>query len=312
MARRTIPFALLLIALAIWAPAAGATFHLVQIREVYPGSLANPNSEYVELQAWQPDQNHVAGHLVRTYDASGAVTGSSSFPADLANGANQMTMVLATPEAEAELGFSADASLPAGRLDPGGGAVCWEQLDCVAWGSFAGSLPSPAGAPATPTGIPDGQALRRSLAGGCATLLDPLDDRDNSAADFSPVFPAPRPNAVAPTERVCEQAGGEAGGKVAAGGNGPAAARGTPATTLRRMPPRRSHDRTPRFRFGADESNVGFECRLDRARFRSCRSPFTAGPLAPGPHVFKVRARDDSGLADPSPAAYRFLILPRR
>src|SRR4051812_10712784 len=41
--RRTLATALIAIAaLAIGAPAASATFHLMQIREVYPGSAANP------------------------------------------------------------------------------------------------------------------------------------------------------------------------------------------------------------------------------------------------------------------------------
>jgi hypothetical protein len=300
-----------LLGLAIWAPAAGATFHLMQIREVYPGSLANPGSEYVELQMWAEDQNHVAGHLLRTYDAAGTVTGSDAFPADVPRGADQSTMVLATPEAEAEFGFTADAALtPSGRLDPAGGAVCWESIDCVSWGSFAGSLPSPAGSPAAPAGIPDGMALRRTIAPGCATLLESLDDRDNSAADYPPACPAPPPNSVAPAERACQGAGGGVGG--GAGGGPSQATPGAPDTSLRHGPPKRSWDRTPSFRFGADEPGAGFECRLDARPFRACRSPFTAPPLATGPHRFRVRAEDDSGAVDPSPASYRFRVLPRR
>jgi hypothetical protein len=118
--------------LAAGAPAASATFHLMQIREVYPGSIANPGSEYVELQMWAEGQNHVEGHVLRTYDAAGAVTGTDTFPADVAHSANQSTMVLATPEAEAQFSLAADAPLaPSGQLDPSGGAVCWENLDCV-------------------------------------------------------------------------------------------------------------------------------------------------------------------------------------
>ena len=190
--------------LAIWAPAASATFHLMQIREVYPGSVATPGSEYVELQMWAEGQNHVGGHVLRSYDATGTVTGIDTFPADVAHGANQSTMVLATPEAESQFGLISDAPLvPSGELDPSGGAVCWENLDCVSWGGFSGSLPSPAGSPAAPGGIPDGMALRRSIAPGCPTLLEPGDDHDNSAADFSVVFPGPRPNSVPPSEHAC-------------------------------------------------------------------------------------------------------------
>ncbi len=293
--------------LAVGAPAASATFHLMQIREVYPGSVANPGAEYVELQMWAEDQNHVAGHVLRTYNAAGGPTGAFAFPADVAHGADQSTLVLATAAAEAEFGFAGDAPItPPDRLDPAGGAVCWEAIDCVSWGSFSGALPSPAGAPASPAGIPDGMALRRTIALGCATLLEPFDDRDNSAADFSPSFPGPRPNSVAPSEHACAGAGGT-------GSAGPGATgHGAPATALRGKPPKRSRDRTPSFRFRADEADVSFECRLDGRAFRSCRSPFTAKALSPGHHRFQVRARDNSGLEDPSPAAYGFSVLSRR
>jgi hypothetical protein len=283
------------------------------VRELYAGSLASPAAEYVELQMWAPDQNHVGGHVLRTYDAGGTVTGSDSFLADVPRGADQSTLVLATPEAEAAFGFLADASLaPAGRLDPSGGAVCWESIDCVSWGNFSGSLPSPAGTPATASGIPDGMALRRTIAPGCPTLLEPGDDHDNSAADFAPVFPTPRPNSVAPSERPCAAGGGQgaAAGPAAPGdGHNPTTA---PRTRLLGKPPRRSRDRTPTFRFSGDETATLFECRTDRAAFRRCSSPFTTRRLRSGHHIFRVRARDDSGLADPSPARFGFAVLPRR
>jgi len=315
--RKRLPgaLALTLAGLAVLAAPASATFHLMQIREVYPGSAANQGSEYVELQMWAEDQNHVAGHVLRTYDAGGAVTGTDAFPADVARGADQSTMVLATPEAEAELGFAADAPLsPSGRLDPAGGAVCWESIDCVSWGSFSGSLPALTGAPASPAGIPDGMALRRTIAASCPSLLEPGDDHDNSAADFAPVFPGPRPNALPPTERPCSPVSGSGSGTSpgasGAGANGPA---GAPQTSLGRKPARRSRDRTPTFRFAADEPGVRFECRIDGAAFGRCTSPFTTRRLGVGSHRFRVRARDDSGLADPSPASYGFVVLaPRR
>jgi hypothetical protein len=295
---------------ALLAAPASATFHLIQIREVYPGSAARPGSEYVELQMWAEDQNHVAGHVLRTYDASGAVTGSDTFATDVVRGADQSTLILATPEAEAEFGFSGDTALmPAGRLDPAGGAVCWESLDCVAWGSFGGTLPSPAGPPAA--AIPDGMALRRSIAPGCATLLEPLDDHDSAAADFSPSFPGPRPNSAPPAEHPCGSP--PAGTGTGPGGPGSTAPdRDAPSTALRTRPPKRSRDRTPQFTFAAAGPSAGFECRIDGRPFRACHSPFTAKPLAPGPHSFRVRARDRSGQADPTPASYRFTVLPRR
>lgn len=294
--------------LAATAAPAAATFHLMQIREVYPGSAAAPEAEYVELQMWAPGQNLVAGHILHSYDASGGVTGTSTFDHDVSGEANQSTLLLATPQAESQFGVVADASLAPGSLSSGGGAVCWEAVDCVAWGNFSGTLPSPAGTPASAGGIPDGMALRRSISRGCATLLDPLDDNDNSAADFTVVFPLPRPNSTAPTEQPCPP-GGAGGGTEggAGGGNGPEAAE-APSTVLRHKPPRRSRDRTPTFRFSSDDGGARFECKLDAKPYRLCRSPFTAKPLAVGRHRFLVRARS-GGEVDQTPASWRFRVL---
>jgi hypothetical protein len=281
-----------------------ATFHLMQVREVYPGSAASPDAEYVELQMWSPGQNLVGGHVLRSYAADGTPFGTSTFPGNLPNSANQSTMLLATPQAEAEFGVVADAPIsPSGQLSPAGGALCWEAIDCVSWGSFSGSLPSPAGSPAAPGGIPDGMALRRSLARGCATALDPADDSDQSAADFEAVFASPRPNSVPPSEQTCA-------GSIGGGGVGPTSdGDHPPQTTLRRKPPKRSHDRTPTFRFVASEAGAHFECKLDHKRFRSCASPLTTRRLAFGAHRFGVRAIGHGGAKDPTPAAYRFRIL---
>jgi hypothetical protein len=149
-------------------------------------------------------------------------------------------------------------------------------------------------------------ALRRTIAPGCATLLEPTDDRDNSAVDFSPVFPSPRPNSVAPSEHACGGGGGAQGGE---GGEGQAGGNGkAPQTRLTRKPPRKSADPTPTFRFAAGEAGVTFQCRLDGRAFRSCHSPFTVKPLRLGRHVFEVRARDDSGRRDRSPARCVFKV----
>lgn len=295
-----------LMMLALWAPNAMATFHLMQVREVYPGSVANPDSEYVELQMYASGQEFVAGHIVRAYSATGAVTGEDVFSADVAHGANQSTILIATPQAEAQFGVEADGAMSSpGQLDPGGGAVCWEAIDCVSWGTFSGSLFSPAGSPAVPSGIPDGMALRRTIAPGCATLLEAADDRDNSALDFQVVFPGPRPNSVAPTEHPCtSQPGGGAGGE----GQPSGAYAAAPQTRITRAPGHVTADRTPTFRFAASVGGAGFACKTDRGRFHACRSPFTAKRLPVGRHVFRVQARMPGGLADPSPALYRFRI----
>lgn len=282
-------------------PPASADFHLVSIREVFPGTLAQPDAEYVEFQAYTSGQNFVAGHSVTFYDSRGAST-AETFDADVSNGSNQMTFVMATPAAESQFGIVADEGMAA-HLDPAGGAVCWASLDCVSWGSFSGFLPSSAGTPAA--AIPDGIALRRTISPGCPTLLEASDDRDNSAVDFSAVFPNPRSNSVVPSERACGSSQGPAQG---GGGNEP----GPPQTRFKRKPRKVGHDRTPTFRFSSSEASSTFQCKVDRKPFRRCRSPFTLKRLAFGDHVFKVRARDAGGKADPSPAVFRFEVTRRR
>lgn len=289
----------------ITAPPAAASFHLMMIREVYPGSLANPEADYVELQMYASGQNHVKGHRLRTYDASGAVTGTSTFPADVPNDANQSTIVLATPAAASQFGFTPDTSLVSpGALSPAGGAVCWEELDCVSWGNFSGSLPSPVGAPAAAGGIPDGMALRRTINRGCSTALDPPDDSNDSAADSSLAAPQPRPNSVPPPEQLCSSPGAGAGGGSPSPGSG-----NPPQTILRHKPSKRTTDRTPTFRFGSDQPQARFQCRLDGKPFRPCRSPFTTRRLGLGRYRFQVRAFLPGGPQDPTPASFSFRVV---
>ncbi len=280
-----------------------ADFHLVSIREVFPGSSGQPDAEYAQFQAYTSGQNFVSGHSVAFFDSDGKETGTETFGKNVSNGSNQMTFVMATPEAEAAFpGFIANEGMAPGMIDPAGGAVCWANLDCVSWGVFKGPLPSPAGTPAV--AIPDGMALRRTIAPGCPTLLESSDDRNDSALDFAAVFPSPRPNSTPPSEQDCASSGGQSGGS---GKQGRA-----PQTTLRRRPPGRTRDRTPTFRFASDEADSTFQCKLDRKPYRSCRSPLTTKRLTLGPHAFRVRARNASGRFDPSPAFDAFRVIARR
>ncbi|MGH9188751.1 MAG: hypothetical protein ACRD0Q_01750, partial [Acidimicrobiales bacterium] len=52
-----------------------------------------------------------------------------------------------------------------------------------------------------------------------------------------------------------------------------------------------------------------FECSLDGATFAACLSPITYSGLSRQPHTFEVRARDQAGNADPSPAGVPWTII---
>jgi len=67
-----------------------------------------------------------------------------------------------------------------------------------------------------------------------------------------------------------------------------------------------------RFRFRSPGTpDARFECKLDRKRFRPCKSPQRLR-LKPGRHVFRVRAVDGAGNADPTPAKRRLRVVRRR
>lgn len=107
---------------------------------------------------------------------------------------------------------------------------------------------------------------------------------------------------------------GESVGEESGGGGGTdsgkkAADEKVPQTKILKAPKKKSQSSTARFRFGSDEPGSSFRCKLDGKPFRACKSPKTYQDLKPGKHVFKVRAIDPAGNADPSPAKKKFTVL---
>jgi chitodextrinase len=62
------------------------------------------------------------------------------------------------------------------------------------------------------------------------------------------------------------------------------------------------------FEFVSSESGSRFECALDGASFAVCSSPAAYVLLAAGEHSFLVRATDEAGNADPTPAARTWTV----
>src|SRR5690242_19968190 len=194
----------------ILAPPAAATFHLIKVREVYPGS---ENDSYVELQMYASGQIFLATHSMTVYSSAGTLVHKSTFSAGVANGENQATVLIGDSNVQSSFGLAPDLVDSELSLPAAGGAVCWNAggipADCVAWGNFKGSAAfetatgTSAGSPASPSGIAAGKAIRRTIEPGCPTLLEESDDSDDSATDFSEVPPAPRDNASPITEKTC-------------------------------------------------------------------------------------------------------------
>ena len=99
--------------LAASAPAL-ATFHLMKVVEVFPGTAASPNAQYVVIQMYASGQKLRRRARDHRVQRRGHVDGTFTFPGNLANGANQAKILIATPQAEAFFGVTADLTMSAG------------------------------------------------------------------------------------------------------------------------------------------------------------------------------------------------------
>jgi hypothetical protein len=124
--------------------------------------------------------------------------------------------------------------------------------------------------------------------------------------DTSPPPPPPSPPPVSPPPPASPPPAPPAPPPPAA----PPLSRDTtpPNTRLTASPPRRTRAQRARFRFTATEAGSTFQCKLDRRRWAACRSPQAYARLKRGLHVFRVRARDSAGNADPTPATRSWRI----
>jgi subtilisin-like proprotein convertase family protein len=80
-----------------------------------------------------------------------------------------------------------------------------------------------------------------------------------------------------------------------------------PQTSIDSGPDGPTNRVNPSFSFSADE-HATFECALDGGAFAPCSSPTRYSELAPGDHGFSVRATDDAGNVDETPATRAFTI----
>jgi parallel beta-helix repeat protein len=90
---------------------------------------------------------------------------------------------------------------------------------------------------------------------------------------------------------------------------------GPPDTTVISGPPASTPSRSASFTFTSNEPEVEFECSLDGAPFLGCESEseffqHTALELTLGEHTLRVRALDNEGFFDTTPASYTWTVVP--
>jgi hypothetical protein len=280
--------------LLLTASPAQATFHLIKVREVHPGTS---DDSYVELQMFAAGQSFLSGHSMTLYDTSGSLVHSSTFASSVTNSANQQTVLVGDTGVQGAFGVAPDLLDSGLAIGAAGGAACWNAgglpADCVAWGNFSGGAAlqlatgTAVGSPVSPGGISAGKAIRRTIEPGCPTLLEESDDSDDSATDFSEVSPAPRNDTSPISEHTCA---------------------GAPNTAIDDKPPLRSNSGSAEFTYEAPTA-TSYECKLDATIFSTCPlgGPKEYTGLADGSHTFQVRGVNASG-PDPTPASYTWTV----
>jgi hypothetical protein len=297
--RRGTAIAVAALALGLAAAPAQASFHLMKISEVFPGTPAAPDKAFIELRMYAGGQNFVSGHSVTVHDATGAVVETVPMTDKVDNGENNRSILLGDIDVtnrdfEANIGTLVDRT---------GGAVCFADAsppDCVAWGNFAVPMtfPGTVGTPVAPAGIPGldaaGSSITRDISRGCPTFLEPLDDTDSSAADF------------VVTDVETPQSNADPIGNVACGGGGGGGE--APNTEITKAPKKKTPKTKAKFKFAASEPNSTFECKLDKGKFKACKSPRKYKRLDQGKHRFQVRAVAPDETPDPTPAKHAWKI----
>jgi hypothetical protein len=185
--------------LGLLAAPVHASFHLIDIVEVFPGTVKDPTAQYLVLESYFAGQTFVAAQPVTFFDRNGNNVGTVTFAANSGNSASQAKLLVATPSAATLFNITPDLTMGASIIASGGRA-CWAgTIDCVAWGDD-NPTPSDAALVGTPFSKPYGLSLgdamlrRLDIVGG-ATTLDTGDDTNNCKNDFIAGLPAPKNNA---------------------------------------------------------------------------------------------------------------------
>lgn len=86
----------------------------------------------------------------------------------------------------------------------------------------------------------------------------------------------------------------------------------TPHTRITFAPAAKTRSRNPVFHFvdATGQPGTKFRCKLDRRRWKGCRSPLTLKKLNRGKHVLKIRAVNAVGVREARPTARKFKVAP--
>jgi CSLREA domain-containing protein len=112
---------------------------------------------------------------------------------------------------------------------------------------------------------------------------------------------------LALTTAAADPSTGGGGGGGNNNGGGSSVDTNAPTVKITKAPKAKSTKTTAKFKFKSNEAGSTFQCKLDKGKFKNCRSPKTYKELKPGKHVFKVKATDKAGNVS-KPAKKKFTV----
>lgn len=184
--------ACLLASIALGVRPCQAAQHLIDVNEIY--SNADGSVQYIELITLLGFQDQLATTSLRVANADGSVTAVAfdfvaAYPPFAGAGSTGLTLLVATPDFEAQFGFAPDFIMPAGSLFQQDGRLVFFlettcivpncEIDAVAYGNYTG-----------PNGV-HGLPARALPNDGCLSLTRINSSNDNALA-WAAQAPTPR------------------------------------------------------------------------------------------------------------------------
>jgi hypothetical protein len=114
---------------------------------------------------------------------------------------------------------------------------------------------------------------------------------------------------VTATDSAGNSSSRQASIQVVAAGSGTGVASVRPETKVLKAPPKKARKRTVEVKFVASEASSKFECALDAAGWKPCKSPLKLKGLQPGAHKLKLRATSPSGVVEAGGPVLKFRVL---
>ena len=182
--RHIAPASILLAAVSLCSSPLPAAFHIMRIDELLTHAGGDSRIQFLELEMFAAGQNLVGGHSLEFYDQHGALIGEFTIPDDVDGRDNGDHILFGTTAFVENSDVPVDFLLPDGLIAPFSGRVCFEAIDCVAYGDFDGDNGT-YGTPAPRPTIGGVQALKR---------VRTDNPRDNST-DYALGDPEPENNA---------------------------------------------------------------------------------------------------------------------